>query len=427
MTAQPRAEMLTIMFVMLGLWLSQQDKASSYSAAFFASLTRYEGVFMIPSIAVKDIIFSKRRKIIVFLCILSLSGIAVWILLNYYATGNFNPYYQYFGSDTKAAGIDYVRITVKAVLGFIPLKYSYDLSGKFFIISLLSLTSVGFYTLFKTSIKDSIPLFSFFVSCTLLNLIFFSPTMEHAFITIWIFILCITIGLTKIFSVINSKTGNNFSIISLKPSKKQSIIFYILLVIISFIGMYKMKVKDTEYYIKIFFLISQLFSIWFVFVHMRVKNWTDLLRNGFLIILLIFINGKNIKAINHKMNSTKYNKAEVRLVGEWYNNYAELGDKIVLTEPWVAAYYADDSKMNDFIFSGDFKAKDWSQFINELKEGQIKYIAWSTADETLASYYCNKYKIYLFSELSKGKDSKHFRLIKTLTIGPKKSYIYEIN
>ncbi len=144
-----------------------------------------------------------------------------------------NPYYQYFAPDTKPAGFDYIRVTMITLLNFIQFRVTSFIPLAFVTAVVLILMTIGFWSFFSESLEDVLPLFSFFLSCTLLNVVFFSPTPQHAFVSIWVFFIGIIGGLQYLNSLMGVKLHGLLSKFASPPDKKITIVFYIVILFFS--------------------------------------------------------------------------------------------------------------------------------------------------------------------------------------------------
>ena len=433
MTVEPLSQMLTIMVVLMGIYLAFSARKSSYFVAFFSSLTRYEGFFLVPSLVVKDIISSKRKTLFFILGLLSSSGLAVWIILNYHLTGHINPYHAYFSPATKAAGFVFLKVAIKTICEIIDLKYFYIIPFKVTAVVILCLISVGFYDLFKKSFKDTLPISIFFVGCFFLNFCFFSPTEEHVFIILWILILSTVAGLKLIINFIGQKFKKMPSASILVSNPKSVIIFFaIMILLIPVLVLLNMGHTKATTELISFYLISYAILLWFILINIRTNTLMNIILIGLSICFISFFNVSNILAIQNNMAGIKNDKIDLKLIGEWFSNNSKDGEKIIVSEPWVAGYYADPSKQKNFAYLGSIKANSPKSFVAELKEKKITYVAWDSSHGLIKKkptgyYYYNKYKMFLISNLKEGHDINHFKLIKKLNAGQHYAYVYEVN
>jgi hypothetical protein len=429
MTVQPIAQMLTVTLVLMGIYLAYNKKKSAYVVAFFASLTRYEGFLLLPSLVIKDIIFSKRKFIFLILGLLSSLGLILWIILNYHSEGHINPYYVYFGPDNKAAGLEFLKVTIATLSSIIDLKYIYAMPLKVIVaISVLSLTTIGFYDFFKKSFKDTLPILIFFLGSLFLNFRFFSPDDQHVFIILWILILSIVAGFNFIINFIRRKFKKmqlgSIPILNHKPVMIffAFIIFLLPVLLLLNIGHNKATTELISFY-----LTSCSILIWFIFGSIRTDTFVNIIIIVCSICFISFFNMSNVLSIQKKMASIKNPKIELKLLGKWFSKNAKDGEKIVVSQPQVAGYYAEPSKQKDFAYLGSIKANSPESLISELKEKKITYVAWDSSHglSQKDSYYYNKYKMFLISNLKDGHDVSHFKLTKKLSVGHYYAYVYK--
>jgi hypothetical protein len=445
MTIQPRAEMLTLVFLLLGIRLSLSDRYASYLCAFLAALTRYEGTILILSLLTKDVIFHRRRSLVILLGFLSSLGIMAWLYLNHRATGHLNPYYNYFGSEigrdlggeVGLAALRYVKLKVAGLLNFIP-------SGvpvrKAFAVLVLILGTTGFYSFFKRSFKKALPLFLFLFGHLLVHFIYFALAKQHLFLILWICYLTVVGGIRYIAVYIEQ------SITEPKMYELQSkAMFYSLILVLTATALFLGRFSTSEspsigFWVT--YVIPSIFIIWFTAITYDSSRLLD----RFLIIVLIpvlnFVLERDIILTHEGVTNAIYTKAELRLVGEWYSENVKDGEKMVVTEPRVPGYYADllrytkESNMpisghysddyGNLIFLGGFRASSHGSFISELRDRGITYVVWNSHhrkyDEN--SYYSRLDKRFLISDLRDGRDRPNFKLIKTLRAGPSYAFIY---
>ena len=426
MTSEPRTELLTVTLVLLGIFLAYRALNTRYLAGFLCSLSRYEGSFLILALAVRDLTFSKRRLFYAGLTVVSSAGLITWLALNYKATGHINPYHQYFAPHIKAAGFEYIRVVILTLLKFLAFPIINYIPLKCVTVIVLALTTIGFWTFFRQSLKDTLPIFAFFSGCTLLNLAFFSPTAEHAFVTIWIFLLALIGGSRYVISYALCKSQLLQIKANFAPSQRMRITCYGAAFLFGLLLLKGTSIPELPNALKAFHWATFTLCTSFALVHLNSKTFGALLAGVSLIICLLFFTGYNAVAIHAKMNSAKYMKAELRITGEWYSQNAAKDEKMVVTASQTVRYYADQFDTKNFIDLGSFEANCHNAFIEEAQQMGIDYVVWDCHHGNLDpdNFYYKKYKVYLISELREGKDTEYFTLIKTIRAGPRYAYIY---
>jgi hypothetical protein len=240
---------------------------------------------------------------------------------------------------------------------------------------------------------------------------------------LWIFILFIFGGIEYILNINKQNWFLNIN--------KWNLFFILGIITLSFMifftNIYIFKLINESFnfiiYLSYVIIIGLLFNF-------RLKNKINLFFISFVFLIFCALVGFSIHNTQLIMNNTKYDKAQFRLVGEWFEKNSKPGDKMLLTQPGVASYYANSSLDKNFVHLSSLTcdSPDPNCFISELKNKNITYIVrdnyYSDSNSDSRSYYYSKYKVYLLSILS-DNDTKHFRLISKLGTGSQTALIYE--
>lgn len=429
MATQPRAGMLTIMLLVSGILLSYRLKASSYFIAFLVSITRYEGVFLIPAIFFKELLFDKRIKRALSLAALSSLGIATWILLTYRATGHLNPYHSYFITGRKPAGLDFVHELINTTLGFIGISLYHTGVFKYFIAILIAaLIIMGFYSFFRINKEKSLPILIVFVGILLMKMRYYAVTPEQTFMLTWVVYLTVVGGLVWTCRVILKLYEERQHRSKLFCSKFSIRNFYVGGgVCLAFV-----IIIATSKYLKgnsiIFYAVTLGTIALFIQKEVVSSRWVSKIFALFLIVLVSLVCAKNLKAIETKLGRAKFTKAELRLTGEWYSQLEDRSGKIAATEPFVASYFAKKEDRNQFVALGSLTAMSKKEMIDELIDKGVTYVVWDSHHGKLneGSFYYEKYNVGFIESLKHGKNTEYFRLVKTVKAGPSYAHIYQV-
>jgi len=248
----------------------------------------------------------------------------------------------------------------------------------------------------------------------------------------WILLLALVAGFKYIITYLTHLVlkSNLFHILE-HDFKKKIIPQIIVLIVFLFVLFTNIFFSQLHWEWAIFYSISFGLLVFFVINNIDINRYVNIV----LIVLTIFVGGfisaKNIVAIKHKIEGSKYIKAELRSVGEWYAKHAMDGEKMVVSEPWVVRYYTDTTDTKVVMNLSDFKASSYQSLISELREKNVQYVVWDSSHGNISPssphyYYFKKYKMDLISVLKDGQDSEHFKLIKKLAHGRYHyAYIYE--
>ncbi|MDZ7345754.1 MAG: hypothetical protein ONA69_03080, partial [candidate division KSB1 bacterium] len=77
----------------------------------------------------------------------------------------------------------------------------------------------------------------------------------------------------------------------------------------------------------------------------------------------------------------KIEKAEYRLVGEWFEKHRLPGEKMAVDQPAIVSYFTSLDKANDFIRLVDLPKVDPDSLAEWLCENRAAYIVWFTSQK----------------------------------------------
>ena len=146
------------------------------------------------------------------------------------------------------------------------------------------------------------------------------------------------------------------------------------------------------------------------------------------LVLAFYLNSKT----NADFFDLHYSKAEFRLVGEWYASHHQPGDKMVVDQPTVVAYFTDLDPGKDFVQLTGVPTGEPAQVADWLRDQQITYIAWLSTNRVYEkddAWYAWKrdnrgWKTVAF--LEQGKDVAGLKMVEQVRSGPRWGYIYQV-
>lgn len=421
MTVQPLAQMITITLVLLGVYWKQRGDGAPYLAAAMASVSRYEGAFLIPALYLKDFVFGTNRIRSTLCAGLASIPLLGWLALNYSTTGSVNPYFSYYSADNAAAGWEYLRVTVGTLVDFSLVPHFVPI--KLLALVLFSFTMLGFYAMIRDSFVDFLPIGFYFLACSILNLSFFSATSSHVFLTLWVFLLAIAAGVRLAFNILRERSG---ALIGRLLCFGGGNVFTAVLGAGGMLSLlYVLSEKASPGVV-----VSGLLSFWIALVYLLVVMPRAVRVGAIAGVISVgafaLISAGNATAISKTMEAYSNSKGVFRLAGEWYSSHATRGERMVITEPWVAGFYADPDAMGNLLALQSFEARSNEEFLEELRKRDVSFVAWDSPVGKLdkQNFYFRKYRMDLITELAKGEDLAHFVLVQTLKFGRESVHIY---
>ena len=419
MTVKPKAEILTLLLILIAIYLHLKEHKGSYGSTFLASMTRYEGALLIPIFVLRDFLFKKRRGLTIGLGLLSSTGVMVWLLLNNLQSESVNPYGMYFNPEKIFEGLKFIQIVLGGIVNFtssIPL---------FKVLSLVAvfLGMAGFYGFFSESIRRALPVFLFLLGFVGMHFFYPFNINDYTVMINWILYMAVIGGLVYGFQLLEKmgigKDGR------LRRFLKPASFFFLFLLLLENIFIFKNSSGGILGYI-----IFSIFIFGFLLVSVEKKGWAKTLTVAFLMLIFCFLGWRNIALAQRELHWIKFSKAESRLVGEWYDKNYKAGDKMVMVQPLVAYHYTHLIYERSFEVLQNFQAENEEEFIEELKEKGVTYVVWDShykprKNDVYYEWRYRNYKLFLISKLAKGVDIPHFKLVKKLTVGPRYAYIYK--
>ncbi len=412
MASQPILETLFLTGILATLLFSLKNQARGYLAAFLASLVRYEAVFLIPILVLKDFFIIKKRLRAVLLGLLSSIGIIAWMALSiFHHSGEVNPYISQL-----SLGIGEVRFLYNiplTVFSFIP---GFSLASFYFkllvvISSILGL--VGIFCLVRSSFSLVFTIMCFFIVYFVVHALYpsINAPLRYVWPILWIFYLFIFKGIQVLLSYIEE--NNAASLLNFRPLRFLVMFCVILSILVNFFVL--KKIYDTERWFLI--LSFGLFSLALLAYFFYSLKENEFKYSSFLLLFFMAVDvlGIGLVEANSYLNyDRKYYRAQQREIGEWYGKVAKEGDVIAVSEPEVVRYFSG-LKKDYFIALGELKGDTFSDFLSDLNKKGITYVVWD-------SHYSNikekgtrqRFGADLYAYFSAPLITNHFEVIKEI-------------
>ena len=229
---QPLIEEWLLFTVLLGFFFCFKRSRLTAPAVFLACLSRYEGVFLVPALLVRDFTAGEMNHVGGLLrslarAALSASGLVVWIVLSLVLSGTVNPYVD----DILPADSSPWNFPVLAAFSVIrPLVSNRifiegegtthvalsagESSGLaiFFLVSVLFwvITAAGAVSLLKKRRSDASGLLLFLVLFTGLHSVYAVPLEKHVYPVLWIVYLFFLAGAGSAAKAVQGKSVTAF-------------------------------------------------------------------------------------------------------------------------------------------------------------------------------------------------------------------------
>jgi len=419
MAIKPKSEILVTVLILWALYLFLKEKKWAYAVAFAASCVRYEGALIIAAIGAADFFTHRDKLKTIVWSLLAGAFIVIWTALQS-GGGDGESYFSYF-NDYKP-NFAFLRSFWEAMIGFLP-----DALHKYNVLLFALVMMLGYIYGFQKQRRSIIALGVFFVGFLAMHIAWPMPNFDYQVLIVWNALLAFGFGIawvagqkrfvSRVAALINNKIVIILAALAL---------FAVVIFLTNRASPFpQYHVSPWEWLVAAIPAVLALVAFWGS--EYRIKLAPFLLA----MLLLLPVLFAMLSDANALFYSIRYSKAEFRLVGEWFRENAEKGDKLVVEQPAIVAYYAELSDEH-FVHLVDVPRTTPDSLYAWCGENGVTHVAWLSANrifETDNAWYqwkMNNRGWSTISFLEKGIDSHGFVLLKRIKIGPRLALVYKI-
>jgi len=431
-TAHPTFDLLLINTVFLTLYLSLKNSKKSYFTAFLATMTKPEGILIVPSILIKDLLYSNKKMFVLLIGIIISLPLLLWIFLSYRFIGYYPLLTEMITQEGKRFKF-FFNIISEIINTFYPQtgirEYLFLL---LFEAVILILFFIGVYSLIKNR--------ELILSSVIFLLTYTLAQSIHPY-TNWRYILTILpiiiIFIIQGFKLVIKKFYEIWKIhrISKFESVYLLICAFSILLIIFYNKSVMIRLLDIKY---LYFSFIGTATCFLIYETKTIGLWKRLSIISIGILVFSFIISENLIYTKNFLNEDNYSIAELRFIGEWCRYNIIYNDTLVTPDAGIVAYFCDQNRnMFNVLSSEDIKCDSQRCLVDKLKFLEMKNGAKKTY-LAIPSYIfdpCKKVfcppedlyfsrRWYLLDNIATNY-KENFRLIKEIIIGPRTLLIYE--
>jgi hypothetical protein len=432
MTINSELEMTLSLLIVISLFLSLRDSKMSYGVAFFAALTKWDSVFIVPAVMFRDFFYRKRWLMAIFLGTFASAGAVAWLLLSFIKTSG-HPYV----SEIAHRGPNIYRFIGDCFLvtgGFIQWTVTHAWFNespvmKIFLLALVVIPALvtvagviwGIILIWKQKRKEFAPIFVFFAGFLFIHMVYQNTKDRYVMPVLWILTLFLFYGISEGMA---PWLGEKWSRLSTRAQKTAGIVLTSALALLCTVTFGAIARDNTAIHCVFAALFTGLISA--VILHgnwkkINLNNTMLILACGVLINLMVYY---GVQAMDHHgLSRVEFKKAAL-----WYHDHATASDKMLISETNVPKYYSGfgDDK---FIMSYFIKGSTIKELVPELTALKATYVF-------VDDFYIRRLpykdpnaidrKAWVFKEIrDNGAATGHFKLIRTFhTRGGITSYLY---
>lgn len=425
MAIKPKPEILVTVLILWAFERFLSGDKKSYLLAFLATLVRYEGALAILAFAASDFLFQKQKIKTILYALLAGGFILVWTFLHSQGTGG-SSYSDYY-SDYQP-GFAFIGTFWGGVIGFLPLQ-----GYKLWAASGAVLLLLGLWYCYRHCKSQGTALLLFLIGFIGMHIVWPFSNVDYVVIGSWSVLLLIILGVRQIDEIASEYLAGFWNLLRRELEKPVAKIIGGLILVVMFIALLRIKFPYPQHNVNwgtlLTFIIPLACFLWWVTKSSQPEYWSSLcLSLSLFLILGFYLNSKT----NADFFDIHYSKADSRLVGEWYQAHHQPGDKMVVDQPKVVAYYTDLDPEKDFAQLTSIPQGEPAQVAQWLREQRINYAAWLSThkvykkDDSWYKWKRDNRGWKTISFLETGKDISDFKLIEEVRTGPRWGFIYRV-
>jgi len=419
MAVKPKSEILVTFFILWAFYLFVKEKKWAYAVAFLASCVRYEGALAIAAVGAADFFTRKEKLKTVLYSLIAGAFILLWTVLQS-GGGDGQSYFSYF-NDYKP-NVAFLKSYWEALIGFLP-----DALHRYNVMLLAALLLLGLIYGIQKHRRFVFGLGVFFIGFLAMHIAWPMPNFDYEILIVWNSLLLFGFGVAwladrRMIQTVVSKLLHSRAAVAVSG----------VLLIAALLLLFRLPAPFPQYRVPVvqwlLLMLPALLAVAAMFSGGgKSRSAPGLLTLALLAPLLYFM----LSDTNALLYSIRYSKAEFRLTGEWFAANGGDQSKLAIEQPTVAAYYAD-MNMDRFVRLVDLPKAAPDSLFRWCRNNSVTHIAWLSANQifkTDNAWY--QWKMdnrgwQSIAFLKDGKSSHGFNLIKDITIGPRRAFIYKI-
>ncbi len=424
MALKPKPEILVTCLILWAFERYLHDDRRAYAVAFVATTVRYEGALAIGAFFLADLLFTSSKIKAVLRLLASSLFIILWSMVNSAGSGAGGDYSSYFTN--YHLNYRFLYTFWNDLLRILPIHLF-----KFWFVLVMIGFLWGGWLLWQRQRRQVFTMAIFLCSYWVLHSIWPFFNADYVVIASWIAILLIVKGWQNI-----GELTMESKFIGKAVSKLFATYSFLIVCLLLLIGtILSLKTITFPYPQQQPQWTSVMFTMIPLLVYYWPKRWTVSYGAGFLLLVTLccflsfFINSFQ----RNDLYEIRYAKAEFRLVGEWFEQNRQPGDRLAMTQPGIAAYYTSLDRDRDFASLAEAPSDSEAAFLRWLEQNSITHVAWLSyhlmvnRDNPWAKWVNANRKLGAWNHLSECKDHPGLKCEAILRVGPRWACIYRVD
>ena len=420
---KPKGEFL---FTCLLLWAFDRfirRDWRAYGVGFLSSAVRYEGAMAIGAFGLADLVCGRQRLKTVMLTLLSASFLVIWSLLSSGGDGG-GSYADYFAH--WQPNLTFFTGFWSELLEFLPLAW-YRIGAA----AAALLFIAGAVDLWRSDRRAALALAAYLAGFAALHVVWPFPGADYLVMASWAALLFIFAGLFALLKAAGRRLGKRaltgwFArrplVIALLAAA--AAVATLLLVLTT-------RFPYQQYQPKMGWVALSLVPL---ALYYWPKRWSAAGTGGFIALMTValFFSFRLFSASGAGLFDVYYTKAEFRLIGEWFDKSYQKGDRLLVSQPNIVAYYTRLDARRDFVRLSDLPDLGPQELHAWMRSQGITHAAWmsySLKAEKKGAWHqwaVKNRSLTALDFLGEAGSAPGFVLIKKLEAGPRRATIYGV-
>jgi len=420
---KPKGEFL---FTCLLLWAFDRFVRRdwrAYGAGFLSSAVRYEGAMAIGAFGLADFVFGKQRLKSVLVTALSASFLVIWSLLSSGGDGG-GSYADYFAH--WQPNLSFFTGFWSELLEFLPLAW-YRIGAVAAALFFLA----GVVELWRSDRRATLALGTYLAGFAALHVIWPFPGADYLVMASWAALLFIFAGLFALLKAAGrrlgecgliSRIGKRPRLLALAAAAAAGVTLALVLTA---------RFPYPQYQPRMIWVALSLIPLT---IYYWPKRWSaaGTAKTIAILTVALFLGFRLFSASGAGLFDVYYTKAEFRLIGEWFDQSYQKGDRLLVSQPNIVAYFTRLDTRRDFVRLSDAPELGPQELHAWMRSQGITHTAWmsySLKAEKKGAWHqwaVKNRRLTTLDFLGEEGSAPGFVLIKKLEAGPRRATIYGV-
>jgi hypothetical protein len=420
---KPKGEFLFTCFLLWAFDRFLRKDWRAYGAGSISSMVRYEGAMAIGAFSLADLAYGRQRVKTLLVTALSLSFILGWSLLSSGGDGG-GSYADYFAHWTP--NLSFFTGFWSELLQLLPLawyQFGAIAAGAFFI--------WGAVDLWRRNPRATLALGAYLTGFAALHVVWPFPGADYLVMAAWVPILFICSGLfaagralwmaLERRGLIARARKKQVALLLLAAAAFAILLFFVL----------RSKFSHPQYQPQPGWVALSLVPL---LLYYRPRGWAPagLAKLIAILGLGLFLSFRLFSMSRAGLFDVYYTKAEFKLVGEWFDHNYEKGDRLLVTQPNIIAYFTSLDARRDFVRLVDAPALPPRELYAWMRSQGITHVAWMSYSEKSEKkgawheWTVKNRGLTNLDFLGEAGDAPGFLRLEKLEAGPRRAAIYAV-